>query len=291
MTHSCPARLVLAFGALTMIWADVTCARPSAGQPYHVQSWHIAEGVDVDVFSPTSSQPGAARPALLMIPGGGWSTSDKQAMYPLCDAFARQGFVTATTTYRHAPQHVWPAQWVDVAQVVWHMREHAQALGIDPQRIGAIGASAGALLAGQLGSVDMRAPGTGVSSQVQRVISIGGPWNLAHVLTTFQRYKGQANPEYPNTDALGMISNLFGHIPTEQEAAQASPYYRVSAHSAPTLMLHGTADALVPSLQSTQTCKHMRDVHARCEVQLFPGVGHTITPDFLPPMARFLSDL
>ncbi|MDE2595119.1 MAG: alpha/beta hydrolase [Burkholderiales bacterium] len=286
----CPHRRVtlsriisaLALGLASPAWAQTA--------PYQIQFFHIAEGVDVDVFIPSNSSVNTARPALLMIPGGGWSTSDKQAMHPLCDAFARQGFVAVATTYRHAPQNAWPAQLIDVTQVVWQMREHAQALGIDPQRIGAIGASAGALLAGHLGSRDERSPRSGVSSQVQRVISIGGPWNLAHVLTTFQQYNWQTNPVYPDVSALGMISNLFGHLPTEQEAAQASPYYWVSPHSAPTLMLHGTADTLVPPLQSTETCKHIRDAGARCDGQLFNGVGHTITADFLPPMLNFLSD-
>ena len=286
----CPRRrgtLSLVISVLGLALAGAAWAQ---AVPYQVQSFHVAEGVDVDVFIPTSSSSESARPALLMIPGGGWSTSDKQAMYPLCDAFARRGFVTVTTTYRHAPQNTWPAQLIDVAQVVWQMREHAQALGIDPRRIGAIGASAGALLAGHLGSTDERSPRSGVSSKVQRVISIGGPWNLAHVLTTFQQYNWQANPVYPDTQALGMISNLFGHLPTEQEAAQASPYYRVGPTSAPTLMLHGTADTLVPPVQSTGTCQHIREAGGRCDGQLFNGVGHTITVDFLPPMLQFLSD-
>lgn len=257
---------------------------------YHVQNAHVSEGVDVDIFIPDSKAPSSGRPALLMIPGGGWSTSDKQAMHPLCDAFARLGFVTVTTTYRHAPQFNWPAQQQDVVQVVWQLREHAKDLGIDPRRIGAIGASAGALLAGHLGSIDQKSPRSQVSSKVQRVITAGGPWNLAHAVSTFKAYQWQPNPIYPDISALGMISNLFGAIPTEAQAATASPYYAVKADSAPTLFLHGSADTLVPPLQSIETCKHMREQGARCEIRIFDEVGHTITPAFVQPMMQFLQD-
>lgn len=288
--HLGPARVIVVLCATLWGALGTSSAMAQGVAPYRVASFHLSDGVDVDVFQPIGSANKQPRPALLLIPGGGWSTSDRSAMYPLCDALARRGYVAVTTTYRHAPANVWPAQLNDVVQVVWRMREHAQELGIDTQHIAAIGASAGALIAGHLGSLDARAPQSGASSKVQKVISIGGPWNLAHALSTFEQFNWQSNPVYPDISALGMLSNLFGGLPNLDQAAQASPYFAVNQISAPTLMLHGANDTLVPPIQSTGTCQHIRDVGGACEWQLFPGVGHTITADFLPPMLAFLND-
>lgn len=260
-----------------------------APQPYSVQSWHLANAVDVDVFTPPGPAPITGWAAVLLIPGGGWSTADKSKVHPLADALVKRGFLAVATTYRTAPQNPWPAQLEDVALVVWHMRVHAKELQLDPRRIAALGASAGSLLAGHLGTRSLMHNAT--SAQVQRVISIGGPWDLGHALQSFAQHQWQAHDTYPDISALGMMSNLFGgRLPSMEQAQQASPQYWIQGRAAPTLFLHGAADTLVPPLQSQAACDRMKAVRASCQVMLFPGVGHTITPDFLPPILSFLKD-
>lgn len=90
----------------------------------------------------------AALPALLLLPGGGWVTGSAD----LADVMAREiaansGCVVVTATYRKAPENPFPAPLVDCLAVFCHLVEHAADLGLDPDRIGVIGDSAGGNLA------------------------------------------------------------------------------------------------------------------------------------------------
>ncbi len=97
---------------------------------------------------------------------------------------AQQGYVSATIGYRLAPKHKFPAQVNDVKCAIRFLRAHADEYGIDPNRIGACGFSAGAHLAMMLGVVQKKdnLEGDGgnpdQSSAVQAVVSYFGPTDL-----------------------------------------------------------------------------------------------------------------
>ncbi|HET8695698.1 MAG TPA: alpha/beta hydrolase [Aquabacterium sp.] len=263
--------------------------------PYSVRHWRVDQGVEVDVFTPAGKPPPNGWSAVLVIPGGGWSTVDVTHAKPIATALAERGLLAVTTTYRTAPASPWPAQLQDVIKVVWQMRSHAQDLQLNPEHVAALGASAGALMAGHLGTHNqngLRTKGESpISSQVQRVISIGGPWDLAQALRSFAQHQNQAHADYPDVSALGMISNLFGgRLPSDMEAQLASPQHWISTKSAPTLFLHGADDTLVPPAQSRSACQAMLARQVPCRVVIFPGVGHTVAPEFLDPILTFLSD-
>lgn len=263
--------LSLMFGA--------ACAQSS----YTKETYAVRPGAEFDVYKPTTSPFGNARPVLIFIHGGGWTTGTRTDLDLWCQYYASLGFVTITTDYRLAPQNPWPAQYEDVRDLVYMVRQFAPYLQADPNRVAAIGFSAGAHLAGMLGNVEFK-NGT-LSSKVNRVVTIAAPWDLVDPV---------ANPsKYPDPVAtLGTIYALFGQTqPSVSQLTIASPYHHITGASAKSLMFHGTNDTLVPSFQSTTSCNKLNSKGVTCNLVLMPNTGHGLPADInviLNPLNQFL---
>ncbi|WP_043832214.1 alpha/beta hydrolase [Muricoccus aerilatus] len=94
----------------------------------------------LDVYSPAS--PGAPRPVLVFVHGGGFVRGEREANIPAYAA--RNGMVGITITYRLAPANPWPAGAQDVGAAIAWVRANAARFGGDPARIVLMGHSAGA---------------------------------------------------------------------------------------------------------------------------------------------------
>jgi acetyl esterase/lipase len=78
----------------------------------------------LDLMRPAGS-PGAGRPVLLHMHGGGYATGRKNlSALPLLHRMARAGWVVVTINYRLAPQARWPAPLVDAKRAVAWVRAH-----------------------------------------------------------------------------------------------------------------------------------------------------------------------
>ncbi len=86
---------------------------------------------------------GQSRPAVLCIHGGGWRSGNRQAYRREIQRLAGDGYVAATTDYRLTGVAAWPAQIDDVQAALKWLVDHADDYGIDRERIGVMGASAG----------------------------------------------------------------------------------------------------------------------------------------------------
>src|SRR5262245_32419708 len=128
---------------------------------------------------------GKPLPCLVVIHGGGWRGGNFKAHLPQIFDFAKAGYVSATVQYRLVPTGRWPAQIEDVKCAVRYLRANADKYGIDKDRFGAIGFSAGAHLSMLLGTMDEKdglegnGGSVGQSSKVQAVVSYFGPTDLA----------------------------------------------------------------------------------------------------------------
>jgi acetyl esterase/lipase len=231
----------------------------------------------LDIYRPVGSS--KARPGVLLLHGGGWVEGDKSSQRDLAVMLTRAGFVAIAVGYRlakdDASRH--PAQVDDVRRAVRWVRAHAGEIGVDPDRLGAFGHSAGGHLAAILGTTEAR--GTGdpalkdVSSRVRCVVDCCGPTD----------FTDESSPPVGPSIAW-MVPNLFGKTRLEAPDAyrDASPVSHVDSRSAPTLIIHGNADDIVPLDQS----RKLRDalVKAGVEVKLveLEGEGHL----FMQPEAR-----
>ena len=206
-------------------------------------------------------------PVVVFIHGGGWATGSKDGLREAIQLAAGRGYVAVTVGYRLAPAALFPAQVEDVKCAVRWLRAHADELKIDPDRIGAVGFSAGAHLAMLLGTMDRDdgLEGEGGwpehSSKVQVVVSYFGPTNLLG--------------EYPPL-SREIVRNFMGGTQEEQPERyrQASPITYVDAGDAPMLIFQGTVDPLVPYDQAVQMAAALTKVGVPGRVELLVGAKH-----------------
>ena len=105
--------------------------------------------LELFLFTLEGHQPTDHRPAIVFFFGGGWNNGTPKQFEPHCRMLAAQGMVAITADYRVASRHqVKVVDCVrDAKSAVRWVRQNAQRLGIDPQRIAAGGGSAGGHLA------------------------------------------------------------------------------------------------------------------------------------------------
>jgi acetyl esterase/lipase len=222
----------------------------------------------LDLFQPLFSS--RNRPGIVMVHGGGWSGGDKSAYTALGRYYAGLGYVCVSINYRLSPTHVWPAQLDDTQAAVRWMRKYSRVLGVNPQKIGAVGGSAGGHLVLFLGETDTLNdfdPGlSGYSSRVQAVVDYFGPTDLT-------------NPLEWHPSIWTLIFNLVGQPWfAGSPAYQApSPLFFVSQGDAPTVIFHGTADTIVPVSQSQRIVPVMQLNQIPVDYYEFPGQGHGFT--------------
>ena len=109
--------------------------------------------VPVDLYVPETCRfvdPDIRRPAVVVVPGGGYSHLGEREMETIAMRFMAHGFNAFVVRYRFAPYR-FPAPQQDVAAAMGYIRAHAAELHTDPDRIALIGFSAGGHLAGFLG--------------------------------------------------------------------------------------------------------------------------------------------
>lgn len=209
----------------------------------------------------------APAPAVVVIHGGAWMGGNKEGHNAQIKELAQRGFVAVTIGYRLAPQHPFPAQIEDCKCAVRWLRAHADELQIDPQRIGAIGFSAGAHLAMMLGAMDdadgLEGAGgwSDQSSKVQAVVSFAGPTDLTLELP-------QHSTEIVEKFVGGPLDEKIDVV------RQASPITYVSPGDAPMLLFQGTNDEIVPCNQAFAMATALSKANVPGRVELLIGAGH-----------------
>ena len=221
----------------------------------------------LDIFEPPD-RGSQTRPAILLLHGGGWTSFDKSTMRKLGEFFARSGFVAVAADYRlfnvKDPVNRWPAQLDDVQRAVRWVRANAGKYGVNPERMGAFGHSAGAQLASLLGMEETRDNSDPAlakySSRVQAVVDASGPTDFT-------------TDRDPDGDAF-LTSFLGGDFATHPELwREASPVSHVSKGDAAFLILHGTKDQNVPISQAQELLDKLKAAKVKASLVKFDD-GH-----------------
>jgi acetyl esterase/lipase len=230
----------------------------------------------VDIY--TRGAAGPARPLVLFIHGGGWTSghtrhSGALANFPqvLAD-LAAEGFVVASLEYRLAAEAPYPAQLQDTRAALRFLRANAAKYGIDPARVGVWGGSAGghlaALAALSCGAKEFdTAPAPAASECAQAAAIWYGVFDFAPVLARAANTPGGSAP-----------NALLRCTPAQCPKAlvdSASPVHFIKPGAPPFLLIHGEGDRVVEVTQSRLAEKALRAAGGRVEAIYIPAVDHS----------------
>lgn len=190
-------------------------------------------------------------PAVLVIHGGAWRGGDKGHMGSLLQEFANHGYVAVSPQYRFCPKELFPAQVHDVKAAVRWLKSNAKTYRVNPERIGAIGFSAGGHLALMLGV-------TGPSDGLEGDVAAGAPDTRLKAVVNYFGPTDLAAKDIPDV-SKPLVRDFLGATAEEKPelAAKASPRTYVSSDDPPILTFQGTRDPLVPFTQAIELAEAM----------------------------------
>ena len=213
----------------------------------------------LDLYLPNSAS--TPLPTVVWIHGGGWKAGTKALAKAA--PLVQDGYAVASIDYRLSGQASWPAQIHDCKAAIRWLRAHATDYGLDPDRFGVSGSSAGGHLATYLalsggvatttvGATTIDVEGTvgdhlDVSSRVQAVVDYYGPTDLLRMslLPTTEDH------DLPTSSESLLISGGAQSIQALPElTATAGAIRLVSSDDPPLRAVQGTADLTVPYEQS-----------------------------------------
>jgi acetyl esterase/lipase len=280
------------------VWADDTRKPDTVTVPYH----HIVDviygrkygmALTMDVYRPKRD---SNRAAIIFTMSGGWVSRTNLFKLPeagfLLQEPLKRGYTVFAVYHGSQPRYTIPEVVADMNRAVRFVRFHAKDYDIDPNRIGITGGSAGGHLslmlgtAGDQGNPQAKDPLEHVSSRVQAVACFFPP-------TDFLNYGGRGKNAFADD---GMLTKLDLRPAVDLHEFDAktrryervadpdkitallrriSPITHVSADDAPTLIVHGDADKLVPLQQAEIIIDRFKEVGVPAELVMKKGAGHT----------------
>ena len=216
-----------------------------------------------DVFKPKKNGNGAG---LLFMVSGGWHSR----WFPPERAVDRfkllldKGFTVFAVRHGSSPKFVIPEVVEDVRRSVRFIRLRAEEMGVDPERLGVFGGSAGGHLSLMLGTTsDSGKPKAKdevmrVSNRVAAVVAYFPPTDVRPWVTEDSSY----NKNFP---ALRF---------DPAKAADYSPLLHVTEDDAATLLIHGDQDKLVPLNHSEKILAAFKEKKVTSELLVIEGARH-----------------
>jgi acetyl esterase/lipase len=235
---------------------------------------HGGPSQTLDLYAPKKAKD---VPLVVWIHGGAFFFGSKEGfpaeLVPL--HLLLEGYAVASINYRLSPEAVFPAQLEDCKAAVRWLRAHADEFGIDPNRIGVWGASAGGNLAALVGTTgEIRdfevGENLGYSSRVQAVCDFFGPTDFLQIDAN-RLPDGQIHnaPDSPESKLVG------GPIQDNPDKVRrVNPITYVTKSAPPFLIVHGTLDRLVPFNQSQLLVAALKAAGASVKFHPVEGGGH-----------------
>lgn len=205
----------------------------------------------LDVWTP--GQGGRNLPVLVFIHGGGWHSGSPGEYAFIGRHYARKGYVTVVLGYRLTPGGEFPAMLQDSAKGLAWVRTHIAEHGGDPERVVAMGHSAGAYNAVMLALDPQWLAQEGVPPDfLKGVVALAGPYDF-----------------YPFTSKS--TQSAFGDA-ADPQATQPIRFAR--AGTPPLLLASGDADTTVRPRNSLALAKALTAAGNPHQALLFKDMGH-----------------
>ncbi len=222
-----------------------------------VETYRKIDSSELKLWIFGESDPKVQKPAIVFFFGGGWNSGSPAQFENQARHFAKRGMIAITADYRVNSRHgVKVVECVKDAKaaIAW-VRENAQRLGIDPNKIAASGGSAGGHLAACTGTIN----GFGSDERPNAMILFNPACTLAPI----------ADWQPPGAAKAKLSTERFG-----VEAQAISPAHHIGPHTPPTLILHGKKDTTVPYASVVAFESVMKKAGRPCKLVGYDGAGH-----------------
>jgi acetyl esterase/lipase len=257
------------------------------------RKWGMA--LTLDVFRP--AKPNGA--AVIFCVSGGWFSAHEAVNVAFANELLKRGYTVFEVVHGSQPKFTITEVLEDMHRAVRYIRHHAADYGIDPNRIGISGASAGGHLslmqgtAGTEGDPKAKDPVDRASSRVQAVacffpptdfLNYGKPGENAmgrgvlkdfRAPFDFQEFDQQTKHFVPITDEQRLL----------EIGRQISPVTHVTSDDPPTWIIHGDADKLVPIQQAELIIEKLKSTGVPAELSVKQGAAHG-WPDMVGEMTH-----
>lgn len=225
-----------------------------------------------DIYSPLDHNKTKPLPGIIVIHGGGFNDGDKarRRERKIAENLTLKGYVCMSINYklrRMRKQVTWPQSVYDAKAAVRYMRKEAANLGVDPDKIGVIGYSAGCNLSMMLATTSPTdgfdavtdEPYQDISPKVSCAVGFYGAVDLIHYhdMAMFAKTREEAPELYK----------------------RGSPITYLDDKNPPMLLVHGTADMTVPFNQSESFVKIAKEKGANCLLVAIQGAPHIFDID------------
>ena len=224
------------------------------------------------------------RPAVLVLPGGGYEFISETEDEPVALAYAAAGFQAFTLEYSVGKTGVFPVPETEVMQALAAIRARAAEWFTDTDKIALVGFSAGGHLAASVGVHWIRkelAEAAGVAAEEGRPNALV----LVYPCISAGEYG------YPG------ISSVHGRDLTTEEKALLNVQNYVGAHTPPAYLCHTAEDTCVPAMNSLLFAEALAKNKIPFEVRIFKDGPHGMSlgtravrpsPESLPEESRKL---
>jgi acetyl esterase/lipase len=199
----------------------------------------------------------ASRPAILVLPGGGYGQTSAHEGEPVGEWLAGLGVHSFVLHYRVSP-HQHPAPLSDAKEAMLWIRSGGHGLAVDADRVGVLGFSAGGHLAATLST------NTPTGNQL---LDIAGAVPDLSVL---------CYPVISFTDSVhqGSIDNLLGEAPSSDSLRRMSAELNVTGATPPAFLWHTADDEPVPVENSFAYAGALVRHKVPVELHVFPHGEH-----------------
>ncbi len=275
----------------SLLFLSVICVRISAQQviplyndsiPNSIGTIQEADKPTITVYKPTRDKTNGT--AIIIFPGGayGFLATDTEGT-PIAKAFAERGIIAFVVKYRLPKDETMRDKsmgpLMDAQQTIKYVRTHAGEYGIDSNKIGIIGYSAGGHLASTLGTHYNPA-----YIPNQENISLR-PDFMILVYPVISMKRGLTHSSSMN--------NLLGQNPSEEKIKFFSSEDNISPKTPATYITHAGDDGLVNVENSVQMYRWLQMEGVDAELHIYPKGNHGFTQrlpviEWLEPMLLFL---
>lgn len=238
---------------------------PADGTPLPEETWENGRLKQVNnprmgLFMVESEEP---RPCVVVCPGGGYGLlSMEKEGYEIAGFLNKLGIHAVVLAYR-LKEYGYPAPLIDTTRTIRYLRANADKYGIQVDKIGIMGFSAGGHAAA-LASTLFDSADAHVGDELDAVSARPDFSILAY-------------PVLSSDDNLihqGSFRNLLGEDASEERKAMFSLEKRVRANTPPAFLMHSADDASVPAGNSLAYAKALGQFGIPYSLHVYPSATH-----------------